>query len=339
MGGKALGVAGVQSIRLAAREYQSATTVILDQLRTGFPEAKFTLVPAYANKADFGDADVLVSCEPVVWENLLKSLDDLPKYKNGKVFSYGHMIDGKYFQVDLIYCGATEEEMTTELHYYGFNDLGNLVGRLAHTIGFKYGHKGLAYMLRAPSCREQVIADLHVTCDTKTIHGLLGLDHERFKQGFDELEDIFQWIAASKYFHPRIYLLENVNAVSRIRDAKRKTYNAFLEWSAALDDSKFVDYNDGAKESLRGHTLYEMLTSHREFAIAYNDAMAKFHKKDLAAQFFNGELVKELTGLEGKELGIFMKRIKEKLTTDVVVADPNSVVDVILGEYEIFKNQ
>jgi hypothetical protein len=58
----------------------------------------------------------------------------------------------------------------------------------------------------------------------------LGYDPERFREGFENLEDIFKYVAGSRYFNRDIFLLENRNAQSRIRDRKRPTYTKFLTW-------------------------------------------------------------------------------------------------------------
>lgn len=40
------------------------------------------------------------------------------------------------------------EHFNTSLEYLNWNDLGNLIGRIAHKFGLKYGHKGLLYIIK-----------------------------------------------------------------------------------------------------------------------------------------------------------------------------------------------
>lgn len=329
MGGNALKTVNVESVRLDADEYFREINQLVDTLNLNH-KAEFKLISAYRNKPNFGDADILVRCESTEWEKILTSMKDLPHYKNGKVFSFGHKLsDGRVFQVDLIYCGNTKEGMNCEMDYYCFNDLGNLVGRLAHLLGFKYGHQGLVYVIRDPENHAQVVDELTITRDTKTIHEFLGLDHSRYQQGFDDLEDIFKWVSSSRFFHPRIYLLENVNAVSRVRDAKRKTYTAFLEWSGALDASQYTEYVDATKSALRKATLYGILANDAALGEKYNRVMAKFYRYHTYKTLFNGDIVREVTGYNGKELGNFMLTHKEKFSQEFVLANPRTVKDLI----------
>ncbi|WP_457824345.1 hypothetical protein, partial [Staphylococcus aureus] len=59
----------------------------------------------------------------------------------------------------------------------------------------------------------------------------------RANGGFRNLLDIFQFVVSSPYANLDIYLLENRNHKSRIRDSKRPTYNAFLDWLEQQTDA------------------------------------------------------------------------------------------------------
>ena len=329
MGGNALKSQGIDSVRLDAAEYFPEVEKVVGDLSTRFG-VELKVVPAYRTKESFGDADILVSSTPEAWDKMTRHLKNTTThYSNGKVFSYGHDMGGRIFQVDLIYTGSTPEQMSTNYDYFGFNDLGNLVGRLAHLHGFKYGHKGLFYVLRDPDDGQNVVAELVASTDTREIHEFLGLDHSVFQKGFENLEDIFKWVEKSKFFHPDIYLLENVNAVARIRDIKRSTYTKFLEWNKSLDASEYLKYEGDAKKLLRQVGLFTFLSKNESFGNAYFKAMESFLRMKLSKQFLNGDIVKDLTGKSGKELGILMKELKEKFPVSVILDDPKAVSDYL----------
>jgi hypothetical protein len=134
----------------------------------------------------------------------------------------------------------------------------------------------------------------------------LGYDPERFREGFENLEDIFKFVAGSRYFNRDIFLLENRNAQSRIRDRKRPTYTKFLTWCE--DRPNLPGYTYPAEKSTWLAHLAEHFPAFRE---AYEKAIQDLEQQRAVKAKFNGEFVSRLTGLQGKELGALMKRFKE----------------------------
>lgn len=230
MGGNAF---GFTSARLSATKYNQFVGLLTQSIKDEY-NIDLHMVKSYSSKESFGDADFLISCTSAQWQQFTEAeLKDADySYKNGNVVSIGYNFYGVDlpFQVDYIYTGDNQRALDLAVDYFAYNDLGNLIGRIAKSLGFRYGHKGLYYELYSTTKENQLHAKIDTGLTTEQIHKLLNLDYARYCQGFETPEDIFKFVSASQYFNSDFFLFENVNHVSRIRDRKRKTYTDFLEW-------------------------------------------------------------------------------------------------------------
>lgn len=221
MGGLALKHLDIK--RLNHNEYYPLIQEVQETFKKLFKEPAY-LIPSYKDKIDFGDCDMIVCHEklPQDWRTIISEYySSKGMNRNGEVTS----IEINRFQFDFI--SIETKYLVTALMYFSYNDLGNLIGRIAHKMGFKLGQYGLRYVLRE---KDHVIAEISVSINPEEYFPFLGYNYSRFTQGFQTLEDIFIYAASTPYFNPEIYLLDNRNAISRVRDAKRKTYTDFLKW-------------------------------------------------------------------------------------------------------------
>jgi len=225
----------------------------------------------------------------------------------------------KGFQLDLITTRLSE--MDYALNYFSFNDRGNLVGRLAHKLGLKHGHDGLWFPVRS---KDHTLGEVLLTLDPHEAEEFLDVAPAP-KGGFDTLEDVFNNVAASKYFNPDIYLLENRNHTSRVRDRKRATYNSFLEW-CKTQTVKTEFYQFDPDKSVYHRKIFKAFPHARE---QFDELWRRKIEVEEAAKKFNGALVREWTGRDGVELGELMKVLK----VDLVPAVVN-----MLSEDTIYKN-
>ena len=136
MGGNAMKKYNVE--RLSKEQYNEVVSALTATL------PKKTLpIPAYRNKESFGDCDLLTTASNQEFEtSLSKDFVILGKSSNGVVTSYAL----KYknlppFQFDLI--KTTGSNFDFNYKYLSFNDLGNLIGRIAAAFGFKFANDGL----------------------------------------------------------------------------------------------------------------------------------------------------------------------------------------------------
>lgn len=369
MGGNALSVPGV---RLTAEQYapvrefvETALASVLNGAAVVQPPM-VAVIPSYANKPDFGDIDVLVSTqddEGIDYVAVASALGSSQIVRNGEVTSFGLPVlggcttasgrptaggcttAGGLFQVDLIQ--SREEAFDFALRYFSFNDLGNLLGRVAHKAGFKLGQYGLLYPLRDPL--GNLIVELLVTHDWGRALSLLGYDPESYERGYNggfrDLTDIFSFVLTSRYCNRNIYLLENRNATSRIRDRKRKTYSEFLEWLHHVPENAMPSFNWSDKDDARKEFLGRAFENFPEFFERYQEAVRQERMTARFKEKFNGILVGKVTGLTGKDLGLLMSFIRKSFINEghlrqwVLLADEGEIRKMILGGQVLLDNK
>lgn len=313
MGGNAL--KNYETRRLTKGEYEEFNVLFQGRFYYLFGFTPI-LILAYKEKESFGDADYLIDSSklPPNWIERLKNGFDLTEaqyVKNSNVLSIGI----NNFQVDLIV--TKPEELEIAEAYFSYNDFSNLIGRLGHKLGIKLGHSGIWVILRAD--KGHVLTEILLTRDYLVMLNILGLDPDVWKSGFNNLEQMFAYIATSKYFDPRIFDLEHRSANSRVRDKKRQTYRDFLMW---VDRNKPIPNHDFANKSeLGGYGIrqpyfdLEVVPRFPWVVQEIEKTLADFHLDQEFKKVWNGEIVNKVTGLVGKDLGQFMTKFKTKLDT------------------------
>ena len=310
MGGNAL--KSIQTHRLEADKYHALVPKVLGIIRSVVGDrCPLCVIDAYRTKSDFGDMDVLIGSNGLDTDyknQLEKAFKSREVYRNNSVTSF----DFEGFQIDLI--AIADEKFDYAKAYFSWNDLGNLVGRVAHKMGLKHGFDGLHFPLRASSTH--LIAEITITQDINQALTFMGYDPVRFAQGFDTLEDIFRFTASSPYFNPAIYLFENVNAHSRVRDIKRKTYTTFLKW---LSDPNGLQTFKNECPKIDGSYIFlpdksswiaPLRATFPDFGASLDQALRQHAKSEAVKAIFNGERVAQLTGLSGKALGNLMGDVR-----------------------------
>ena len=253
MGGNAMKSFGVT--RLNKTQYNELTNAIkltFKNLLENSPYCyRLAIIPSYRNKESFGDCDLLSYMPNEIFEKELTNNKDfiiLGKKPNGNVTSYAVKFKNlEPFQIDLIETSSYNFDFN--LNYLSHNDLGNLIGR----IGFKFAHDGLyiqawfshnGTLKNVKRIKKQGKTNEHAEykkeclflSDFQKAIEFLGFDYNRFCKGFDELEDIFEYVASSKYFCKDYFALENRNHMQRMRDRKRTTYSAALKYFENLEN-------------------------------------------------------------------------------------------------------
>lgn len=322
MGGNAVKNFG-NVIRLKTKEFDELALDIVATLSSD--NIHIYPIPSYYNKEDHGDMDLLTTSD--FWKHnsrlsVNKKLNSVGHVQNGTVTSYAIPYGKDVFQVDIIH--VPEEKFDFAYNYFSWNDAGNLLGRIAHFTGFKLGHLGLQYILRDPDNSDHVVSELTVTNDWDVALEFLCYDPTKYRKGFNDLSDVFEYIITNKFAHRDIFLLENRNNVSRTRDRKRKTYMEFLKWLETNDSQK----QGQDKVAVREEMLSEALGFFPKFSSAYHSAMDLFRKKQRVNKIVNGNVVSEMTGYSGEELGAFLSTFKEAYSIDELYA---------LSDDEIYK--
>lgn len=215
--------------------------------------------------------------------------------KNGYVYSFVY----KDVQIDIIKVKSSEWETTRT--YYAYNDLGNLMGRVSREMGFRYGSQGLFYSYK--SKYGFYSQDVIVSMDVCKIFLFLGFDYERFEMGFETLEDVFDFVISSRYFSVSIFQYENLDHTNRLRNRKRESYRKFLEYIEHLNNNVDVDRDEQYSRALE------------LFGAEFTDKLSELYFRDDVLyeirQKFNGDIVNQITKLEGKDLGNFIFKFKQ----------------------------
>ena len=317
MGGNAL---KSPSPRLPAPRYFAVVDFVKTEMAKAFPMVRNEIIPAYRHKQDFGDLDLLVcSCPEYDPFAVARALGAKEVVRNGDVTSIGISQPEGVFQVDLI--KAPSQSFDFALSYFAWNDMGNLLGRVAHKAGFKLGHQGLMYVVRNPDNPTHAYGEIPVTHSWLYALNLLGYDTHKYQNimregGFESLVDIFRFTVSSRYVNRGIFLLDNRNATSRVRDAKRPSYTKFLAW-LETDEGKALDprFDWQERDSIKAVFLARAFDKFPDFERAHTLAMEKARADNEFRSKFNGEYVQELTSLTGKDLGSLIRKFKESFAS------------------------
>lgn len=308
MGGRALLQAGIETKRIDRDSFDKLYIELEPKLKTIYN--KVQLIPFYETKETFGDMDILVS-EPK--EDLgIKGGDDFrrmfQKLFNPKAFVHnGNVIsfDQNNFQVDII--KTKPKYWQTTLTYYSYNDLGNLMGRIARKLGFRYGHYGLKGAYKSKYGFNDY--EFFISDDIPKIFEFLGFDYNIFKSGFDTLEEIFEYVVGSEYFDPKVFAYENLDHTNRVRNKKRDSYQKFIEYIEKLNfDLSYVSTKDKDYHFERARIMFgDDLRNQIETFKVYDEELNKVRQK------FNGNIVMEIINLKGQELGEFIRLFKNNI--------------------------
>ena len=305
MGGRALKGENTFTRRYEREEFEQLSKELMVTLKDTFKRVEMPLF--YKNKQSFGDADIILSMEDFNG-NMRTYIEDT--FSPNEIFHNGNCwsFDYKELQIDLITVAG--EDFDSNYNYLSYNDLGNYIGKIAHGFGLKYGQQGLTYDHYFKGIK---IGRILISKDYDKIYEFLGLSYDRWREGFDELEDIFSFISESKYFNWEYLQLENNNRVNRERDAKRKSYMSFLEY---IDKNCKDDNHRYPYEKDKSVYLKQVADFFPEANIELEIRRMEYeYCKNLyiKSKFNGGELMRRF-GLQGKEIseaiGSFKKAIE-----------------------------
>lgn len=320
MGGNAL---SFQTRRIDTLELHQME---LDLKQVLFREFEVHFPVPYNSKENHGDIDMVIYCgvDRCVVEYIITDIiktKELVKNKDIWSFEYDMV------QIDIVF--SDYPEYTAK--WMSYNDLSNLVGRIYHKMGLKFGHDSLRLPVRD---NDHLLGEVNVSVDIETIFSFAGYNWHDTKN-LNTLEDIYKFVAAGSYFNPDIFLLDNRNAKSRVRDKKRPTYTGFLKWIEEQPEGSLTRYEFNSDKSvyLKPITNYfgYFVGNHVSILFEQNEETKAIKKK------FNGELVSKLTGLRGKELGVFMVTFKQRF--DLQYFDEEVIPDLIKVHLHHYKKE
>lgn len=335
MGGKALQRFGVFTERKNTEEFERIGNEIQRQISDDYKGIlKTKIVTCYHNKGDHGDLDLLLNIDKnfsALNEDLKSYIEETFKpqavHSNGGVYSFDY--DG--FQIDFI--PIKESNWETALVYFSYDPLGNTMGKTFHKMNLSYGWDGLKYKYRNFNGRNS--HNITISKDPREIFEFGGFDYDRYLKGFDNIEEIFEFVIKSEKFNIETFKMENLRHIDKKRNKKRKSYHEFLEYANSLEKCTSYIYKD--------KPLYIPIIDK-----AFPDAnlIKKLEKLDemdhinrKLAEKFNGRIIMEIyPHLIGKDLGKALSEFKEFLggEEDYRSFILNSSIDVILTKFDEF---
>lgn len=328
MGGNAL--KKVKTRRYTTSELEQVKKVLIPKLQQ-LLQTQIYAVKSYYGKPDHGDLDLLLQT-PFRNVNLLTFLKDemgaLEVFPNGNVYSFNY----DDLQVDLIL--IKKEHWETAKPFYDYNDLGNLIGKLANFLGLKFGPEGLKYSLYDET-RIHKLETVFLSSDLKRIFKVLDLDYKRYLLGFNKLEDIFEFISQSKWFNKTPATLAALNSDQRHRDKKRKNILAFQEWVEKKNEVEFKP------KFTRDETLDFIHKNFPEIGIyrVVEKYERDFKKKQFIAEKFNGRVIQSyFPSLVGKPLGDAIIKFKQYLDEEYNTYILNTDIETIMDEFKKINN-
>lgn len=297
---------------------------------------------SFEAKETFGDLDVLVSTESFansddMYDFIVKNYNPKDVHRNKRVISF----EFRDFQVDFILIDKECFEISKV--YYSYNDLGNFMGRIASNMGFRYGHEGLRLDYSSPHMSKQLT--IVISRDPREIFAFLGFDYSVFQNGFEDLDDIFNYVIYSKFFTKNIYEYSMLNHQNKTRNRKRVNYRKFLD--RIMDENTIMPPNfefpkiDWIAEAEKFFNI-DIKTQIEEF-----DANILAEKRlDKTAERLNKEVIQENFDIKGKELGnaitMFKKQVEiEHNSTWQEFVNTNNVETIMkyFGKYNNLNNK
>ena len=298
MGGKALSKYGIQTERISTKDFIKISTEISRKVEEVLGIDTY-VTEYFREKESHGDLDLLLKIDHKFHNkgiNLKNFIDETfhPKaiHNNGGVYSF----DYENFQVDFI--PVKESNWETAKDFFSFDPSGNLIGKTSHKFGLKYGWDGLVFPFR--NFNGKLSQNILISKDIDRIYEFLGYDRERYKQGFDNKIQIFEWTINSKYFDSEMFKFENLKHVDRKRNKKRATYNEFLQY---LEDNKIEKTYSFKRKSEYIATIDEFFPE-SNLIYKLDELKRKDEENKKMANTFNGHHIMEMfPDLKGKELG------------------------------------
>lgn len=226
----------------------------------------------FIDKTTFGDIDLVL---PISTKERSMRLLESPVV-NGDVISF--LWDG--FQVDLI-C-VPDDMVEYSIDFFSHGDKSNLLGRL-----IKY-HYNLTFSSKGLYKKYNINSGYYVRKEMLDKGSYKDIVEKFFRKpliDFQTEEELFEWVKSSVLFEREAFYLENLTAEQRARDRKRPFYQRWLDYIEVPECP---------------YDLTELDSYHVEEYLK----LVEFNSQ------FKG--ISKITGLQGKELGKFIKHLKTK---------------------------
>jgi hypothetical protein len=304
MGGSAFNFQahGFATPRMSPSQYHSLTQTILPLLTPLFQR---TQIPHPApKKPTYGDLDIFVS-EPLndlsphaAIAHLSHSLG--PRCRgiicNLPTTNIAVLLGAETFQVD-VHVVPRAELWDLDFWMHSWGDLGMIVSATIKAWGMRLSSsRGLYFHI-------QGYGPFILSWDIERIVAFLDLDWKRYQQGFETVEEIFEWIRGVRILGQEVGI-KSLGKLDKKGQEERKMWRDY--WSRG---DNTVAYSPSPEEIER---VRQQALAYFSKDKEYQDVLTRLDRERVAREKFNGHRVMEWTSFQGRRLGILMKRLREE---------------------------
>jgi hypothetical protein len=221
------------------------------------------------------------------------------------------------------------DEFENYLILSSLGGLGHMIGMVLREVGIKWNPKGLWLNGTSPLLLGPVKA-IQLTSKRRDILSFLGLDEETWLKGFQKDVDAFEWICQCKFTQLKA-VHEKFNSFNTVeRENVRRFVQYLVSTSKRMDDLDLKQFHQEiTKKFNKDKEIQDIVTR-------------QARERDCRMKF-SGTIVSQETGLDGKELGSFIKFIKESRPKDLTfqefildhVTDIKEFLDQKLMEWKL----
>lgn len=296
--------------RVSKERYFEIYDTIKPTLDTYFG-SNYRIPRAYSSKADYGDLDIIINSEFLInkpkWHVEITELLGVGECEIKRV---RNVVSINYMGIQTDFFVVKSSNFESTYNFMCFNILGNLLGRIFHKFGLKYGEDGLQYVFR--SYTNHVSKEIVLSKDMSEILKFLKLDYNKWENGFDNLEEIFQYIIECPYFSTK-QILDSGSSIEK-RALNRPDFNKFIDYLVDNKiDKEFLFFKNKEQylsfidENFKSVGLEEKYYKH----VAKQKMLQDVSKK------FNGKIIMDLIpAISGKELGSLIFKFKDSFGSE-----------------------
>lgn len=332
MGGKLLSqVFNLPEKRISRDEYFEIRDHLISRFKFSYPDCRIETPEVFGQKFSFGDIDILCNLQHDQIKKVIRE-EYCPKpFVNAGVFSFPF----REFQCDIIH--VPDKYFQISHDFYSYGDTGNLLGRQFNSFGLNFGHKGLFYKLMRSYFSGRVedvnpLEKISLSTDMREILEYIGLSYDRWKRGFENEEDAFEFVESSPYFNARMFFFEELNNENKTRNRKRPMYCHFVDRVSEKYKNQIIPRLSKQYWFPRiiqrwPHVLDE-IEKHRP----------QYERQYVISRKWSGDIVKEITGFENVELGKFIVAFKDSFESFNDWVLTTSIDDIKLAIKSFYEN-
>jgi hypothetical protein len=232
MGGKVFDNLGLKVPRMSTEVYQQVISIIQPRLEQFF--ARVAIPRDAPGKTHYGDIDFLVdgvrsqAHDGSLWKLVQSTLGaDHHKDQGSHSYAVPHPdIEGAHVQVDV---ELNPGDFDWTLFMKGDGDLLQILGIAHRPLGLTCTDQGLHVRLEEIEPYDKKEARVFLTDQPAQAMRFYGLDIDKYNEGFSNETELFDWVAAGRFFSREVFERRVEKADDRTRQLKRPLYRHFVE--------------------------------------------------------------------------------------------------------------